>query len=407
MVSALSWLDSSRDEQRRMRELLNLFAETENRDELGIGQIRDAFSDLLFPGTSTLHTRARYLIIVPWCYLAAIRRRGYGVRLAAAVDANERAVIRTLKNDQVTDGLIGRLAGVNVQTLPSTIYWTALRTYGILLDENHPGTPPPDNTEELADRTTGMWHPDTPAVPEGFPTRVPGGLDLTAPEAEWLRYRILATTPQTLLAHLVDGRHSPAPDSRQPWQDPATTRGLPDHLRAQLLDAELFSLAMHGAALLYNLLIAHRYEKAGHSRVPDPVEDYRGRLRTWSNTIHADPRLPSWDRDRLWRSVTDINPRIATNLRARDFVDQWITAIIDGTARAATKAADPTRHHLADLIAHREQTVKKSQSRLTNAKLLATWSGESGSNPLVYRWPQVRRAVRDIHTGLTTPRPER
>lgn len=57
MGSQLSWLDSSRAEQQRMRELLNMFSEQESRDELGIGQVRDAFGDLLFPGTSTLHTR--------------------------------------------------------------------------------------------------------------------------------------------------------------------------------------------------------------------------------------------------------------------------------------------------------------------------------------------------------------
>lgn len=35
-------------------------------DELGIGSIRDTFSDELFPGTSTIQTRARYFLFVPW-----------------------------------------------------------------------------------------------------------------------------------------------------------------------------------------------------------------------------------------------------------------------------------------------------------------------------------------------------
>lgn len=73
MASGLSWLDSSRDDQNRMRELLKLFSDAESRDELGVGQVRDAFSDLLFPGTSVLQTRARYLLIVPWCHQEAQR----------------------------------------------------------------------------------------------------------------------------------------------------------------------------------------------------------------------------------------------------------------------------------------------------------------------------------------------
>ena len=43
-----------------MREIVNLFSERESRDELDIGQARDAMSDLLWPGTSelTLHYKA-------------------------------------------------------------------------------------------------------------------------------------------------------------------------------------------------------------------------------------------------------------------------------------------------------------------------------------------------------------
>ena len=45
-----------------------LFGEHDTRDELGIGSVRDAFADTLFPGTSTITTRARYFLLVPWTY---------------------------------------------------------------------------------------------------------------------------------------------------------------------------------------------------------------------------------------------------------------------------------------------------------------------------------------------------
>ena len=63
-----------------MREIVNLFTQSESRDELGIGQVRDAFSDSLFPGTSTLHTRARYLLFVPWCFIKAAANGGLPAR---------------------------------------------------------------------------------------------------------------------------------------------------------------------------------------------------------------------------------------------------------------------------------------------------------------------------------------
>lgn len=37
-------------------------------DKLGVGVVRDALADLLVPATSTLHSRSRYLLFVPWIY---------------------------------------------------------------------------------------------------------------------------------------------------------------------------------------------------------------------------------------------------------------------------------------------------------------------------------------------------
>src|SRR6266545_5549723 len=64
-----SWLDYSERERRKMLDVVDLFREHDTRDELGVGSVRDAFADMLFPGTSTIMTRARYFLLVPWTYL--------------------------------------------------------------------------------------------------------------------------------------------------------------------------------------------------------------------------------------------------------------------------------------------------------------------------------------------------
>ena len=61
MPSALTWLDVSAEQQRRVRDMIRLFEEPGTRDELGVGPVRDAFSELLFPGTSVIQTRAALL----------------------------------------------------------------------------------------------------------------------------------------------------------------------------------------------------------------------------------------------------------------------------------------------------------------------------------------------------------
>jgi hypothetical protein len=268
MASALSWLDSSRDEQQRMRELLKLFSDTESRDELGIGQVRDAFSDLLFPGTSVIQTRARYLLIVAWCFQEAQRRGLRGDRLSARVDRNERMVIAALLRGEDTEGVIGRRASVQVRTLPSSIYASALLRYGIRTGDEDATVPAgrlaavqaggAAEAAELTDRAIGVWHPTLPTPPAGFPNEVDGGLQLTPGEARWLRERIIAAAPHTLLAHLLDPGHRPGPDSAAPWDDPATAEA-PKPVASLLQHAARFSLAIHGAALLYNLLVQRSF----------------------------------------------------------------------------------------------------------------------------------------------------
>ncbi|MBX3438179.1 MAG: hypothetical protein KF861_11860 [Planctomycetaceae bacterium] len=64
MASTFTWLDYSEHERRKMLDVIGLFGKKTTRDELGLGSLRDTFADLLFPGTSTIQTAARYVLFV-------------------------------------------------------------------------------------------------------------------------------------------------------------------------------------------------------------------------------------------------------------------------------------------------------------------------------------------------------
>ena len=395
MVSTIAWLDTSADEQRRIREMIALFSQGESRDELGIGQIRDVFSDTLFPGTSVIQTRARYFLIVPWAFKLASERGRSGQDLLAHATNTERRLVEVLRDAGVSDGLIGLLAGKSVKILPSAIYWSGLRTFGILVADKSPDsltariTRPTDDTDELATRLVGDWHPTLPPAPLGFPKSLDGGLEIEPSEADWLREQIMAAVPGTLLAHLVMIGQAPDSDSSTPWLDTACQTA-PEGIRDQIRHAELFSLVIQGAALLYNLLIAERYEAAGLSLIAAPVDRYRTEYQGWREQLHNSAVvLKAWKRDEFWIHIRDSNPRVSE--QTRKFVDTWIDAVLDGSVVAG---ADDAR--LRMLVGAREQSIKKSQSRLTNDKLLGDWSGGSGSGQLTYRWRQVRRIITDI-----------
>ncbi len=381
-----------------MREIIALYTQAESRDELGIGQVRDTFSEGLFPGTSVVQTRARYLLFVPWTYRAGAVRRS-GAALKAWSDDQERALILALR-DRVGvgsgEGLIGRVAGRRLKNLPSAIYWSGLLRYGILAHDVAPdqlGLAQGGQAEdELADRATSDWHPTLPAAPTGFPRGV-DGLDLTRPEAEWLLERTVAATEGSLLAHLLMRGERLAADSELPWLDPAcaTASG---GTRQLLHHGMLFSTAMHGAALAYNLLLAEAYDRAGHQAQPGTVERYEQAYREWVDDCGSyRGQLEAWDRADFWHHVLLANPRIGG--ATRQFVDAWLDAVVRGTALVATPPAD-----LRMLVSTRERRQKRQQSRLENARLLRTWSGASGTRRLDYRWGTVRRLVLDVQEGL-------
>ena len=81
-------------------------------------------------------------------------------------------------------------------------------------------------------------------------------------DAEYLRDRVQASHPESLLAELAS-RADPADlDVHQPWQLSWLSEVSPV-LREQLHDAELFAICMQGAVLLYNLMLSELQQHGG------------------------------------------------------------------------------------------------------------------------------------------------
>ena len=84
-----------------------------------------------------------------------------------------------------------------------------------------------------------------------------------------------------------------------------------EETKAVLEHARLFSLVVHGASLLYNLLIAERYVDAGFTKVESPKEEFRARLEQWADECHGQSRaLSAWARTDFWHHVLATNPLV-------------------------------------------------------------------------------------------------
>lgn len=130
----LGWIDFSKEDRQKAFDVINLLSEQGAVDELGIGVIRDAFANYFFPGTSTIQTRAKYFLIVPYMLREAVDGR-YGKdanRVLRAIDSAEKDCgIRLLEADPKAEGVIGSrvLPKGWVARKPSDIYWNGIRTF--------------------------------------------------------------------------------------------------------------------------------------------------------------------------------------------------------------------------------------------------------------------------------------
>ena len=234
--STLSWLDSSEQERRTVLELVSALSEPGMLDELGIGRIRDTISEALFPGTSTIQTRARYFLFVPWI-LKMVEERRYSNPAEHArhlqmtlCDALDRA-------HGPNQGVIGREAGATLRRWPDSICWPGLERWGIRLyrgsvpsyfavlrrppswmsREAAADEPVKEGSYETAQRARSYWAP-MPDRPRDFPESVT--FDLTSDEAGFLRDRVGFTHGSSFLAHLLH------PVSRDSERLPALRRSL-------------------------------------------------------------------------------------------------------------------------------------------------------------------------------------
>ena len=150
-----------------------------------------------------------------------------------------------------------------------------------------------------------------------------------------------------------------------PWDHPDRRR-LPDGLRHELDLARRFSLVAHGAALVYNILLAEQCPDK-----PDWQEEHRESLAAWANGPEADD-LRRFEVAELERYLAGQPARIP--LRTRDFVRRWVERL--AATDPAGIADDPDARKLVE---QRERDIKKAQSRFANRRALDQWGGSAGA----------------------------
>ena len=399
--STVGWLDYNDDAARKMNETLRALDEPSTLDSLGLGSIRDAFSDLLTPGTSTIHTKLRYFLFIAWICQRIEKSDTSATQFASRLRNDEATLIECLRNGGEKAGVQGYASGKNLKRMPSSAYWGGLGIWGIrkrdwsIADYGRNITrlrasKKADGADEtISNSLTTIWN-DMPQAPADF---LSGNIDfkLTSEEAQFIIQRIRESNPKSLLAFLCS-HPGLAKGKKLPWE--INQDSLTPELKKLLLDARNISELTHGPQLVYNLLVARRAGTELGRDVADDVAYQLEELKKWADLITArQAELVEWAKnlDALWLSLRE-NANIPK--RASDFVAKMIHLALENPHKFAE---DPRVHQDVRL---REHGLKQNRSRFTNPEALKEWNTPGFGGQLSYRWRIAESYLSDIAIAL-------
>lgn len=400
MASTFSWVDFSDEDREKMVQIIHQLSQQDTIDELGIGSVRDSIANILFPGTTTIQTRAKYMLFVPWIFKKMEENKVPSEKISHRVKREEIKLCNSLLEMDFKEGVIGAVSGERLKRFPSSIYWTGLRIWGIRkfnsslsdyyqsLDSYYrlrKGKIDSNYMEDFYSNFGENWDEGLP----GSPPELPGeeGSDLTKNEAQYLLEKLLINCQKSLLTNIIYLRKTAEKDFV--WENTFINK-LNNDLQGKIIDAQNFSEMMLGAVLVYNYLLAEKKENE------ELMNTYREKLAEWQITMsgRADVFL-KWNLEHFWNLVFS-EPTINVPSRTKRFIDRWIGVVLKNINDVFVN-----KEEINHLIYEREKEVKGRRARLRNADYLEKWNGAAGGQQLDYRWRVVKKIINDIVRGLS------
>ncbi|MEG2210810.1 MAG: DUF6361 family protein [Eubacterium sp.] len=383
----IGFIDFSKEERNKILATLKLLGTQTALDELGIGVIRDAYADILFPGISTIQTRAKYFVLIPYLFQKAAKQHlQNGTQVQKWIIAAEDKLVGTLVGNSGTgeNGIIGKNALKQKRTVkmrPSSIYWNGLRTFEIIRDAGVSLSAACSITAassgkkaELTVKTDGETYDDveaascdsvlfSPLSPENDFEREASIL-LTKKEAEFLSYQIshAKLTKNTLLDFLIKTKLCCNSFDEIPVDI------LPPALKRDYLLAQDFSDFIIGAHIRYNVIFSGYKD-----------EEMKDEWNQWRNAF-ATRKF----------NLDEILARISCGDFTQKFCREFLALAYENNDKA-----------IDELIIHREKQVKGDRAKLCKpTEYRYNYDRPIHFYRLDFRFGTAKAIIRDIITGL-------
>ena len=381
------YIHSNKEEQTKALQVLKLTSESVALDELGIGRIRDAFADRMFPGISTLQKHLKYFSLMPQLYKKATERRYNCIsEVRTEIIRLEKIMTRNLyEGSSIKWGITGSdmiSKGVNnyVKYDPAYIYNSGLQTFEILRSpqlyeliyssskslHNSPNTyytEDEDTANDSVEKAGLFQFCSFPSVEYDFTEKC--SLDLTKADKSFIVEHILKANAckGTLLRFLVDNESFTLPQKF----DGFIYKSLPEGL-AELQDfARKFADFIYLVHVRYNYIFSEYKDDKMLEEFNELVEQYNS-------------------------SETDINAVLST-ISVRDDSSKEFCKAVEG---CISTYPNDGYNKLDQLIINREKRVKGSRRKIGNPSYVYDSNNRIHYYKLTYRWETVRQFIEEL-----------
>lgn len=406
--SYLSWVDFDSKQKQKMSEVIRLFSEQGVRDELGFGTLRDILAEELFPGTSTIQTRAKYFLFIPYMFLEIEEHvkidsnlRKNPLKIAALLETKEKELIRILRELDDSAGTIGKQKE-DLDRFSNEIYWAGLKRWGILKkdisrieyfelliqnieNEKTIQRLKKHGEDDYSEKPEAFWNGTIDKLFANKKISSEKNFKLHPGEAAFLRNQINETCPASVLNWILSNEVTISGEGHF-WS-------LESHPKFNKEFTELFHHAKNFSQFVQGTVGAYFYLCSKESHLEKDYEEF---FEDWFAEAKELP-FKSWTIQSFLQFIKTLEPsRDFTSIRV--FMTE-IKSIFDEAGSYEEMLKNPK---LFSLISNREENLKgRKRARLVKDDVRRNWINSHRDEAIPasaqsYRWYQVRRIVRDI-----------
>lgn len=370
-MSTLFWAVFDEEQKKKTEEILATF-DKDSKDEMGMMSITIALSSLMFPGTSVLHTRLRYVYLVGWIFVEALNsKKEFTMELLHKKEKELRKVLQEKKGKDKESfyGILGSTKmidddgdGEELSQPPFTVYFNLLKEWEIITDKN----------VSLLEIDEGSFCSEFLDIVkhEDFKHNT---FALSKSEKEYIKRKI----PKSILHSIFDD--SLALADKQHFVDFDIDLIKDSEQKKLFENAQNFSILMWGTMLYYNYYLGNE------------SDDLEKKFDTWKSRVKD---VVSSD----WEPLTTLDYVIVINGTQELFINNWyyyVKANMNNLDLEKPEKID--EKSLEIFLTQREQQLKGNRSRL-----LKKQNGESieeakfGIHAIQYRWSNIVRFKKDF-----------